>query len=60
VKLSLGGTSTAAGGAGALAFGGLDAAVGDAGYGNNFKQLASGESRRLNCCSNIMSVFIET
>jgi hypothetical protein len=58
---TLGGTATpAAGGADALAFGGLNAAVGDAGNGIKFKQLASGESRNLNYCSNILLVITGT
>jgi hypothetical protein len=47
VNSTLGGTSMTVGGADALAFGGLDAAVGDAGDGINFEQLASGKSRSL-------------
>jgi hypothetical protein len=60
VNSTLGGTSTAAGDADALAFGGSDAADGDAADGINFEQLASGESRSLNYCSNILSVITET
>jgi len=46
VNSTLGGTSTAAGGADALAFGGSDAAI--------------GEYRSLNYCSNVFSVYTET
>ena len=57
---AFGGTSTAAAGADALAFGGLDAAAGDAGDGIDLKLLAPVESRSLNYCSNILSVVTET
>jgi hypothetical protein len=42
VSSALNGTSTAAGGAGAMDFGGLDPAVGDAGDGIDLELLASG------------------
>jgi hypothetical protein len=60
VNSTLGGTFNATGGADALAFGGLDAAVGDAGNVINFEQKTSGESRNLNDRRNILPVIIET
>jgi hypothetical protein len=60
VNLALGGTFNATGGADALAFGGLDAAVGDAGNVINFEQKTSGESRNLNDRRNILPVITET
>jgi hypothetical protein len=60
VNSALGGTSTVAGGAGALAFGGLGAVIGDGGDGVDFELLASGESSSLNYYINIFSLFTET
>jgi hypothetical protein len=57
VNSALGGTSTATGGSDALAFGGLDAPVGDAGDGIDLKLLASGEFRSLSYCSDVLSIF---
>jgi hypothetical protein len=57
---TLGGTSTAAGGADALTFGDLDAAYGDAGDGIDLEVLASGEFKSLNYCTSISSVFTVT
>jgi hypothetical protein len=60
VNSALGGTSTATGGSDALAFGGLDAHVGDAGDGIDLKYLASVEFRSSNYCSDVLSVLKKT